>query len=83
MAPCVQVVPAHLTPASSECTQLCTPSVLAGQLMSLVSVPLHRTLSSQITPSPLVKPKVSAVAAKGKNIVSPEMATECAQYFHS
>ncbi len=52
----------HLTPTSSLCTQLCWPSVLAGQSVSLLSVPRHWTLSSQIWPLPLVKPVVRATA---------------------
>ncbi len=52
----------HLTPASSLCTQLWTPSAFAGQSMSLDSVPAHRTLSNQIWPAPLVKPLVRATA---------------------
>ena len=60
MAPWVQL--AHLTPASSLCTQLWLPSGLARQSMSLVSVPRQWTLSSQIWAMPLVKPEVRAVA---------------------
>ncbi len=52
----------HLTPASSMCPQLCVPSALAGQSMSLVSVPRHWTLSSQIWPTPLVNPVNTATA---------------------
>jgi hypothetical protein len=62
MAPWVQVTPVHLTPASSKCPQLWLPSALAGQSMSLVSVPRHWTLSNQIWPAPLVKPVVRATA---------------------
>ncbi len=57
----------HLTPASSACTQLCTPTALAGQASSLVSVPTHRTLSNQIWPAPLVKPVVRATAPVNGN----------------
>ena len=42
----------HLTPASSEWTQLCEPIGLAGQAASLASVPAQLTLSSQIDPVP-------------------------------
>jgi hypothetical protein len=66
MAPRVHVVPVHLTPASSLCPQLWDPSALAGQSMSLVSVPRHWTLSNQIWPAPLVKPVVRAAAAVWK-----------------
>lgn len=49
-------------PASSEWTQLWTPIALAGQASSLVSLPVHWTLSNQILPAPLVKPVVRATA---------------------
>ena len=64
MAPWVHVDPpsTHLTPASSEWTQLWVPSGLAGQSMSLVSVLLQWTLSSHICPEPSVKPPVRATA---------------------
>ena len=45
----------HLTPASSECTQLWEPIALAGQSISLDSVPAHWTLSSQMDPVPAPK----------------------------
>ena len=66
MAPCRQttVVPAHLTPASSACEQSWTPIALAGQSSSLLSDIVHRTSSSHIIPSPLVKPSVRATAPK-------------------
>ena len=37
-------------PASSQCPQLCTPTSEAGQSLSLLSVPLQDTSSSQIEP---------------------------------
>ena len=46
------VLAIHRTPASSEWTQLCDPMEFAGQSMSLVSDPVHATLSSQICPEP-------------------------------
>ena len=42
----------HLTPASSSWRQLCFPSGLARQSMSLFSLPVHATSSSQIGPVP-------------------------------
>ena len=45
----------HMTPASSECTQLWLPIALAGQSISLDSVPTHWTSSSQIDPVPAPK----------------------------
>jgi len=45
----------HLTPASSEWTQLCTPSALAGQSTSRLSVPVHWTLSRRMDPVPWPK----------------------------
>ena len=49
-------------PTSSLCTQLCVPMGLAGQSMSLFSVPAHWTLSKKISSLPLTKPKVRAIA---------------------
>lgn len=43
------------TPASSPCTQLWVPIGLAGQSMSLVSVPEQATLSRRIGPLPCPK----------------------------
>ena len=62
--PNAEVVVEHLTPASSEWTQLWVPSALAGQSMSLASLPRHWTSSSQIWPAPLVKPVVVATDPK-------------------
>ena len=45
----------QVTPASSECTQSWTPMPLLGQSISLVSVPVHLTLSSRILPVPWPK----------------------------
>ena len=42
----------HLTPASSEWTQLWTPSPLLGQSTSLDSVPVQKRLSNTICPVP-------------------------------
>ena len=58
------MIPVHLTPASSMCPQLWLPSGLAGQSMSLDSVPRHWTSSNQIRPIPLVKPEVKEIAAE-------------------
>ena len=52
----------HLTPASSEWLQWCTPSSLARQSMSLDSFPRQLALDNQICPAPLVNPKVRATA---------------------
>ena len=70
ISPWVQLLvtlPEHLTPASSVCLQSCCPSGLAGQSISLVSLPLHATSSNQIWPSPAVN-QVSAVAPIMKNV---------------
>jgi len=40
---------------SSQCVQSCTPQPLCQQLPSSVSMPRHRTLSSQIIPLPTPK----------------------------
>ena len=52
----------HNTPASSLCEQSANPSGLAGQSMSLVSVPTQLTSSNQIGPTPSVKPENIATA---------------------
>jgi hypothetical protein len=51
----------HLTPAS--CPQVAVPIILAGQSTSLVSVPVHRTVSKKIRPAPLGKPVVRATGS--------------------
>jgi hypothetical protein len=61
MAPCVQVIVVQLTPASLMWEHV-DKGELAGQLISLVSVPRHWTLDRQIAPLPLVKPDVVALA---------------------
>ena len=66
MAPLVQVVPVHLTPASRMCEQLLSP-IVREQSMSLDSVPTQWTLLNHIRPTPLVKPDLRAVAAVIKN----------------
>ena len=53
--------PAHTTPASSECPQLCSPQPLWLQSSMDSSVPSQCTLSSQIGPLP--RPKVALVGA--------------------
>ena len=53
----------HLTPASSTLLQLCSSIGFAGQSISLLSVPMQFTLSSQIMlVLLLVKPVVRTVA---------------------
>ena len=52
MSPWLQVVPTHLTPASSLWSQLWFPSGLARQSMSLDSEPRQITLSNQMGPVP-------------------------------
>ncbi len=42
------VLPVQIKATSSEWKQLCDPIVLAGQLMSLLSVPEQRRLSSHV-----------------------------------
>ena len=54
----------HLIPTSSIWVQLCCPIGLAGQSMSLASVPAHSTPSNQITSIPLVKPVVRTAAPR-------------------
>lgn len=61
---CVKLLPGvageHRTPASSECTQLCTPIGLCGQLKRVSSVPEHLTSSKKIRPVPTINPSVRA-----------------------
>ncbi len=45
----------QVTPASSKCAQLWMPMGLAGQLISIVSVPAQATLSRTIGPLPCPK----------------------------
>ena len=47
-------------PASSKWKQLCSPNPLCTQSTSLLSTPLHCTLSSQICPLP--EPKANCCA---------------------
>lgn len=61
-SPVEQLFSMHLTQASSECPQFSCPIGLAGQSISLVSVPAQFTSSSQITPTPLEKPEVRTTA---------------------
>ena len=51
----------HLTPASSEWAQLCVPIGWEWQSMSLLSLPMQTTSSSQIWPVP--KPKWASLTA--------------------
>ena len=56
-------LPGHLTPASSECWQLCTPTPLCGQSNRKDSDPLQKTLSRSIAPIPwpyMALPKAKA-----------------------
>ena len=48
-------VPSHLTPASSEWSQLCCPMGLILHSNREDSVPLHTTLSNRISPLPFPK----------------------------
>ena len=57
----------HLTPASSEWLQSLLPIALAGQSISLDSVPTHWTLSSQIDPVPAPKNAEERPVAPMKN----------------
>ena len=43
---------AHIAPASSVWSQLCTPTALARQSSSSASVPVHAVLSTKIGPLP-------------------------------
>lgn len=53
----------HLTPASSEWPQLCTPTPLLVQSQSLGSNPVHATLSKRMGPVPWPNPaKLTATA---------------------
>ena len=47
----------HTTPASSECEQSCIPTPLCVQLVSWSSVPLQRTSSRKMGPTP--RPKLA------------------------
>lgn len=44
-----------MTPASSVCSQLCSPQGLLEQSNRDVSLPRHSTSSSQMTPDPAPK----------------------------
>ena len=59
----------HLTPASSKCAQLWTPSGLLGQSTSLVSLPPQFTLSRRMGPVPWPNcANETAVAPVGQNL---------------
>ena len=49
------IIPSHLTPASSECSQLWLPIVLLEQALNSVSDEVQATSSNQILPVPWPK----------------------------
>ena len=56
----------QLTPASSKWAQLCEPIPLLGQSTSLVSVPVHCTLSRRMAPVPWPKKARETACAPAK-----------------
>lgn len=68
----------HLTPASSEWTQLCDPIGLAGQFARRVSVPTQLTLSRKIRPVPMPnRARTIAVLPVDKEVKRSQSVMQC------
>ena len=66
------IIPLHLTPASSEWSQLCAPMGFVLHSSSDDSFPLHNTLSRKMEPEPLPK-KAPCTATDAPKIGSMSM----------